>query len=600
MAHLRDRQLLLLDNFEHVSAAAPLIAEILVAAPQVKALATSRRALQLYGEQEFAVPPLTLPNLRRLPDVSQLLAYEAVALFVRRLQAADPAFEITSANAQVVATICARLDGLPLAIELAAARGKLLDPPGLLARLTDRLGLLTWGPDHIPARQQSLRNTLDWSYGLLDPAAQSLLAQIAVFMGGCTLAAVEAVCQRDAPEPHAVGERRRAAPQIADSLMTLLTHSLLSSAADSASGRRFTILETIRQYAEERLREGGAQDAVLRRHAAYYLTLVEEAAPELTGPAQGIWLAQLETEHDNIRAALGRALAMADATLAGRLCRALWHFWVLRGHLSEGRMWIDAALVHAHAMAPALLADVLAGGGRLAREQGELALAAAQLTAGLALWREIGDAHGTARALGYLGVVAYDEADFDRAAVLHGESLALRRQIADRWGIAATLTNLGEVARQQGDQQRALALQEQSLALFRDLGDAAGEAAVLLNMGLLQICEYDDAERAGALLRESLVILQALGDEISLAECLEGLASVAAQRGLAERAILIASAAAAIRATRGAPLATADRARYEGSLNRARAALDADDYARAWAAGQELAAADAVAAALSF
>jgi predicted ATPase len=589
IAYLRDRNLLLLlDNFEHVSAAAPLVAEIVQAAPLVTVLVTSRRVLQLYGEQEYMVPPLTLPDLSNLPPVDQLLQYEAVALFVRRTEALDPSFTLTTANAPIVAAICVRLEGLPLSIELAAARGKLLDPPRLLARLADLLGLLTWGPRHIPTRQQTLRNTLDWSYHLLDLPTQQLFAQLAVFMGGCTLEAAQAVCRFAAARPP------DGADAIADGLMQLMNHSLLTHTAPGSGAHRLMMLETIRQYAEERLKELPLADATLRQHTQYYLALAEQAAQELTGANQIVWLDQLETEHDNMRVALKRSLAWDEIALAGQLCRALWRFWMLRGHLQEGRMWIANVLVHEAALAPALHASVLLGGGRLARQQGDLASATRQLEASLAIWRSLEDHGNMAMVLGYLGVVAYDQQQFAQAAHLHQESLALRQAIGDLWGIAATLTNLGEVARQQGDPAQAFALQQQSLATFRRIGDQVGMATALTNMGML-LTQQGEYAQARAVLAESLVLWDGLGEQVYLAENLEGVAGVLVAQGQAERAVRLAGAAATIRTTIGAPLPMADRARYEVVLDSARRQLDPARFAKAWQAGAALSVAEAVA-----
>ena len=605
--YLRERHLLLiLDNFEHVAAAAPLVAELIQATPQVTVLITSRSVLRLYGEHEFVVPPLTMPNAKQLPPIEQLIDYEAIKLFVQRTQAIDPAFSLSSDNAPVVAAICARLEGLPLSIELAAARGKLLDPPRLLARLADRLGLLTWGPAHIPARQQTLRNTLDWSYHLLDMPTQMLLAQIAVFMGGFTLEAAEAVCVAD--ETKGIDEmwvrlratqaiHHQATGAVADGLMTLLNNSLLDHVVGGDDAHRFVMLETIRQYAEERLVETGIAELVQRRHASYYVALAEAAAPALIGSAQVTWLMRLEEEHDNIRAALGRALAWPDAEVTGRLCSALWRFWMIHGHLSEGRMWIDAALIYQAIMPTALRANLLLGGGWLARQQGNLAQATGYLETSLALWRTLADQVGIAQVLGYLGVIAYDQGDFDRSQHLHQESLALRQHAGDHWGVAVALTNLGEVARQQGNEKRALELQSQSLALFRSSGDRMGEATALLNMGLL-LSQTGESDRAHNLLRESLYVWQESGEQVFLAESLEALAGVAAATDQPERAARIGGAAETIRALIGAPLSASDRTRYEQSLKPARMQLDAAMFLRAWAAGQSLTIPQAIAEAL--
>lgn len=585
--YVREQQLLLvLDNFEHVQDAAPLITQLLEASPQLKVLVTSRSLLQLYGEYEFSVPPLTLPDPKHIPSVERLLDYEAVALFVQRTQAVDASFRLTSANMANIVAICAQLEGLPLSIELAAARGKLLDPPRLLARLANRLSLLTWGPRHLPQRQQTLRNTLDWSYRLLDRPAQTLLAQLAVFMGGCTHEAVEAICQIPS-----------GTQAIGDSLMTLLNNSLLNYATSQSGTRRFVMLETIRQYGEELLRNSGDAEHVTRRHANYYLELAEFAAPELVGSKQVSWLSRLEEEHDNLRVALKRALAWNDFTMAGELCSRLWRFWMLRGHLGEGRMWIDSVLAdESHVNIP-LRANLLLGGGRLARQQGDLDQATAMLEASLALWQTLNDQAGTALVLGYLGVVAYDRQEFERAEQLHHESLSLRQQIGDQWGMAATLTNLGEVARQRGDQEQAFLFQEQSLALFRQVGDGVGEATALMNLGML-LFHRSDYNHAREFLIESLLLWQKLGEQVYLAESLEGLASIAAASGRAEQAARLAGAAAAIRDPLGAPVSRADHARYEQSLESARLQLGEERFSEVWSSGQVLSVDRAVAYAL--
>lgn len=295
-----------------------------------------------------------------------------------------------------------------------------------------------------------------------------------------------------------------------------------------------------------------------------------------------------------MRVVLQRALAWPDVELAARLCSALWRFWMLRGHLSEGRMWIDATLAHQAALPPELHASVLLGGGWLARQQGDLSQAVAQLEASLAIWRTLRDSGGVALALGYLGVVAYDQSEFVRATLLHQESLRLRQGTGDQWGIAVTLTNLSEVARQQGDQERALALQTQSLALFRTIGDAVGAATALMNTGLLH-SQRGEHDRARALLNESLLLWQKPGEQVYLAESLEGLAGVAAAQSEAAR---IGGAAAAIRTAIGAPLPQADRARYQQALDSARTQIDATTFAAAWAAGQALTLEQAIADAL--
>lgn len=392
--HLGERSLLLvLDNAEQVLGAAPLVAGLLAACPRLKVLVTSRAALRLSGEHEHPVPPLQLPDPTDPPDPESLARCEAVALFVQRARAARPEFEITPANAPSVAELCARLDGLPLAIELAAARVKVLSPPALLARLGRRLCLLTGGARDLPARQQALRNTMDWCYDLLAPAEQVLFARLAVFVGGCTLEAAEAVA----------GAGDEAAPDVLDGLALLVDQSLLRQVEGPDGEPRFTMLETVREYAAERLEAGGDADVWRRRHADYYLALAEQAAPELVGPRQGAWLDRLEREHDNLRAALSWALERDEQTLGLRLVAALGHFWRVRGHLNEGQGWFERLLSRwpdapAHARAEALSAA-----GNLAHARDDYGRAAYH-EASRSLRRALEDARGAAQSLHTVGV----------------------------------------------------------------------------------------------------------------------------------------------------------------------------------------------------
>lgn len=572
------RVLLVVDNCEHVLAATPEMGALLTVAPQLVLLVTSRVVLHLAGEHEFNVPPLTLPNLVRLPPPERLAELPSIALFLARVRAVRPDFELTAANAAAVAAICVRLDGLPFALELAAARSKLLTPRELLARLDQRLHLLSIAYADRPHHQQTLRSTLDWSYRLLPAPAQRLLARLGVFMGGWTLDAVEAICTDTRAHAEPLD-----AEQILDALMTLADHSLVQSVMLSDESRRYTLLESIRVYALERLGECGEQPLIAARHAEYYAVFAETGGPALLGPQQVEWLARIDQDHDNIRAALAWALDHAPE-LAGRLGVAIWRFWLLRGYLHEGRQWLDRI---ADRVSPELQADVLLGAGRLARQQGELDLAEARLNAGLALQRELGNHAGAGVTLGYLGVLAYDRGDFARAEELHQASLQARIAIDDRWGIAATLTNLGEVARQQGDFARALAFQQASLERFRALGDQVGTATVLLNLGMLEFGRsLPDA--ALPLLLESLALWVAIGEQVDIAECLEGLACVATVTGNAVRAAQLAGAAAAVRDASGALLSPADQRRLDPLLARARDQIGAAAFAAAWHEGRTL------------
>jgi predicted ATPase len=570
--------LLLLDNFEHLTAAGAEVAALLAGAPQAKILITSRAVLHIYGEHVVPLAPLPAPARDSRPE--SLAANPAVALFVQRAQAVDPSFQLSEANARLVAEICARLDGLPLSIELAAARVRLLSPSGLLARMGNRLGLLSWGSHNLLQRHRSLRETLDWSYGLLNPAAQALFCQMAVFMGGCSAEALEAVAGGD----------------ILDALMALTDGSMVQTATRLGE-RRYQMLETLREYAAERLAARADRSAVRARHAAHYLQLAEAAEPLLMGPVQVEWLARLDGERDNLRAAMRHALDAGDGETAGRLASCLRLYWMVRGPLGEGRRWLAEALAAPGGLPALGQAKMLFVAGRLARQQGDLEAAAAQIAGALAIYRAQGDSQGVASALGALGVVAYDRGAFEQASALHEESLDLRRSLNDRWGVAATLTNLGEVRRQQGELSRSQELHVEGLALFRALDDARGTAMALLNLGQV-LLDTGAIERAAALLHESLTLWYRVGDLVDSAECLEALARLAAAHADSERAARLYGAAAAQRQAAAAALSPVDHARGEQLLGMLAERLGPQRLATAIAAGGALTLAQAVAYAL--
>jgi len=531
------RLLLVLDNCEHLlPAAAPVVAELLAAGPGLKALATSRAPLRVAGEHEHPVPPLGLPPLPdplHPPSPAALSRHEAVALFVERAAAVRPDFALTAASTPAVAAICRRLDGLPLALELAAARVKLLPPQALLARLDRRLAVLTGAPRDAPARQQTLRATLDWSYALLGPSERTLLARLAVFAGGFSLEAAEAV---GAGAAEAAAEGGAAPPlDVLDGLGSLVDHSLLRQEAPPDGAPCFRMLETVREYARERLEQSGEAAAVRRRHAAYFLALAERAAPGLSGPAQGAWLERLEGEHDDLRAALAWAAADEQSGAAGlRLAGALGRFWEARGHFSEGLHWLEQAL-EASAGAPSgaraaalYAAGVLAGRARQADDPG--GAARTRFEQGLALFREAGDQRGVAACLDQLGTLARERGDHGLGRALCEQSLALRRAIGDRWGIATSLIHLAGVLREQGDYGRARELLQESLALRRAIGDRWGIATSLIHLGWLALDEGDDAT-AGGLLEEGLARSRELGNTGGVATSLNRLAALAEKQG---------------------------------------------------------------------
>jgi predicted ATPase/transcriptional regulator with XRE-family HTH domain/Tfp pilus assembly protein PilF len=661
--YLRDKQLLLvLDNFEHVLPAAALLVEWLTAAPRLKILVTSRAALRVRGEQQYAVPPLELPDLARLathPEPTPvLLHYSAVALFVERARAAQTDFAFTDANAAAVAAICVRLDGLPLAIELAAARTKLLTPPAMLARLESRLPLLAGGPRDLPARQQTLRGAIDWSYELLAPDEQQLFRRLGVFVGGCTLEAIEAVCTDfGAEDADRSDDPKSQIPnptfEVLDGVASLLDKSLLRQEA-AGTESRFGLLDTIREYALERLAAGGEDAAVRRRHFAYYLNLAHSAELELTGPEQNAWLDRLEQDHDNFRAALAWARDAGKALDLARLAGALWRFWYTHSHFSEGRRWLDAALANldfgmgileslpvekepakienlkskievrakalngsawlayhlgdyerATAQAQESLtlaravsshwdtAVAMAGLGNIALAQGNFAEAIRWYEDTLALARSVNHPWGIATSLNLLGLVALRQGDLERAAPFLAESLALARQIKDDQGIASALLNLGLVAQRQGDNARAVALLEESLDLSAEIGNKDNVATCLSYLALL--AEGRGEYRHAALFyEESLLAFTELGRREGVAASLEGLAAVALGEGQPERAARLLGAATALRETIGAPLPPAARPSYERTRSGITAQLDPATFAAAWAAGRTMSLPEAV------
>lgn len=597
MADLGVRQtLLLLDNLEHLLAAAPLLAEVLAACPRVKMLVTSRAPLHIRGEQEFAVPPLALPTLAHGPPLERLEECGALALFVQRARAVQPAFQPTTAQLRMLAEICVRLDGLPLAIELAAAWCKLLPLPSLRERLEHRLQLLTGGARDLPARQQTMRDTIAWSYALLDPPGQAVLRRLAIFAGSWTLDAAATLCAL-------AGDSGRT---VLSDLRGLADKGLLWVPEHVVAEPRFAMLGTVRDYALEQLAAHGETEVLRGHHAALYVALAEQAEPQLEGPEQVAWVARLEREHDNLRAAL--TWAMEDGAARGvvglQLAAALWRFWYLRGYLSEGRRWLEAVLAIA-AAAPAreqgVTAYALQGVGALAYAQGDYTRATLWLDESLALCRTQDDRRGSAAALNRLGLVAANQGEYARASVLYEESLALKRELGDTRGIALTLDNLGKVAHAQGDYRRATALYEESLILGRELGDTRGIASCLHNLGTIAQDQGMYA-RAAALQGESLGLLSTLDDRRGIAACLEGLAQVAAASADSAsnlwRAALLLAAAAAVRAAIGAPPPPAGRARMESTRANVRAVLGAETFAAACAAGEALTLTEAVTLAL--
>jgi predicted ATPase/DNA-binding CsgD family transcriptional regulator len=615
-SYLRDRKLLLLlDNFEHVTQASPDVAELLRACPTLEVLVTSRAVLHLSGEHEYPVSPLRVPDPERFPGPEETAHYEAVDLFTERARAARPGFRLDGSNTVVVAEICLRLDGLPLAIELAAARVKLLPPEALLARLERRLPLLAGGPRDLPARQRTLGDTIRWSYDLLDGDDQRLFRRLSVFDGGCTLAAIEAV-----------GGPGDGGPEVLDVVTSLVDKNLLRRVEQEDGGVRLAMLETIREYALERLQESHEGEAVRRAHAGYYLAVAEEAEPELTTAEQMRWLDLLETEHNNLRAALRWSLQIEDVETTLRLAGALWRFWYVRGHLSEGMRWVNRAL-ELDGGDPLLRARVLGGGGELSHSQGELDRAQELREAGLALATQLGGEGRIADALNGLAFVIRRRGEFARARAMHEEAIDLYRQLGDRWGVARSMDLLGRAAAFQGDYEAAIPLLEEGQNMWREVGDREGIAESTALIGMVALGKGDYAT-ARSLLREARMIMDELGDPrgvakmtVALADvylndgdpvaaqelyeealtlfqdvedkwwiswCLEGVAEVAVFRAQPSRATRLFGAAASLREAIGAPRPPAFRGYCERDLATARRQLDETSFAKARTEGRAM------------
>ncbi|HEX4836171.1 MAG TPA: tetratricopeptide repeat protein [bacterium] len=517
---LRPRSLLLvLDNCEHLLAACAHLADTLRrSCLAVRIMATSREPLGLAGEMVYRVPSLSLPSQAQ-PRFSDLMQCEAVRLFVERAVFVHPEFTVTEMTAPAVARVCRRLDGIPLAIELAAARTKILSAEQIAARLDDRFRLLTGGTRSSLPRHQTLRAAIEWSHDLLSQPERMLLRRVAVFAGGFALDGAEAVC----------AGAGAGAEGVLDVLGRLVDKSLIL-AETSAGEARYRLQDTVRLYAQERLLESGEQAEFLARHRDWCIMFAERAALELQGPDQRAWLRRLETEHDNLRAALVFSLEGASGDAALRLVGALWWFWHVRGYLSEGRAWLAKAITGTEGAPPLARAKALYGAGVLAWRQGDFERARALCQESLILYRDLGHSLGIASAISILEQVARSQGDTARAMVLLEDGLALFRERGDTWGIATSLISLGNAVRSQGDHARARALLAESLDLFETLNDTSGRAASLHFLGLVAR-DHGDYSRAETLNRKSLSLSRQMGDQPRIAFSLHSLGLVARDRG---------------------------------------------------------------------
>jgi predicted ATPase/DNA-binding CsgD family transcriptional regulator len=613
--------LLVLDNVEHVLAAGPAIVDLLVDAPGLTVLATSRALLRISGEQVVTVPPLTLPDPGSLPPMHELDRFAAVRLFVERCQAVRPAFVVDDENAVDVVEICRRLDGLPLAIELAAARVTMLPPRALRARLERRLPLLTRGEHDRPERLRTMRAGIAWSYDLLSEDEQLLFRCLAVFAGACSLAAVESVSAGDAPAA-------------LDAVAGLVDKSLLQQVALEGEPR-FSMLETIREFAMEQLEASGHEVDARRAHAEHFRRLAEEAESGLRGPRQQEWRDRLEADLDDLRAALawtlGPSAAPQDAETGLLLVGALWYFWFQRGLTGEARRWLMQALA-ATASRGRPRAQALLGAGTLAWRQGDCPTARTFLDESAALWRDEGDVRGLAETLhvlghvrfdqrdyaaarglfeessdayhraddvigglplvGDLGLVAYHEGDYQSADRILNESLTLYRRHGLKDRVAGALNGLGDLARLAGDDRRAAALYEESLALWRELRGTPGIASALHKLGQVSRATHDDAA-ARARFVESLTVQLELGNKQGIGECLAGLAATAASDHPVRAAQAFAASSTLLESI-GMPLAPVDQLTLERDIDATRRRLGDPAWSQAWAEGAQLSTDEAI------
>jgi predicted ATPase/DNA-binding CsgD family transcriptional regulator len=630
--HLGGRKaLLVLDNFEQVISAAPLIVELLADYPGLKLLVTSRASLHVTGECEFAVSPLSLPDpFRTADDLDQVRQNDAVHLFCQRVRAVRPDFALNSANAPSVVEICRRLDGLPLAIELAAARVRVLSPTALLARLDRRLPLLTDGPQDHPVRLQTMRNAIAWSNDLLTPEEQALFRRLTVFAGHFTLEAAEFVASStDCRVPSAEEGSPSSALSVLDLIASLADKSLLRRIdQDQDDGEsRFTMLSTIREFGLEQLAASGEEAVVRARHAAWARSLAERAERAQNGSEQTAWLRQLEQEHANLQRALSWFIEQGRFEEALRLAGSLAHFWDVHGHWTEGRQRLESLLAYSADLSglAAPRAKALSSAGRFAYLQGDWERALACHNESLALYRELGERQGIALALTHIAFLAHHPDDQARAAALYEESLSIYRELNDLGGIAFTLDSLGVIATLAGDPARATSLLQESLANARAAGNRWQEAVTLFNLGVAMHHQRDqaraepfftasldlaqalasdrlaayalaylgllaqvrhDRDRALALFTEALGRCQEIGNQLPAPRCLEGLAVTAGDRGRFDQAARLFGAAEAMRDEIGEPMYAADHAVYDPHVRAWQQRLGEAAFAAAWNRGR--------------
>jgi predicted ATPase len=624
--------LLLLDNFEQVLDASSVVLELLGGCPDLKVLVTSREALYVTGEQQYRVPVLATVDPSHLPPIETLAGVPAIALFEERARAVKPDFALTEHNARSVASICTQLDGLPLAIELAAARIKLFSPQEIQSRLDSRLTLLTGGPRNLPPRQRTLRAAIDWSYNLLNGEEQTLLARLGVFTGGCSLEAAEAICVM--PGDTASSSSIVSAPALSldlhEGLGSLLDKNLLKREEGVEGESRFSMLELIHDYALERLRVSGEEEAIRGLHARYFLELAEASEDAMARGAKQLWLNKLEQEHNNIRGALRWLLNTgnaADATLALRLSGAMRNVWSARGHNREGRRWLEEASKAAVAAPAGVRAKALRAMGHLAQVEDDFTQAAKWLEESLSLYKEEGDIAGSLAVMGSLAFSMVLQGSLEQAIALGKEGLALHydqelhREVArllyaisgaalymndfvqvedfatkglelsrgqgDEESCAAFLNVLGLAAHYQGHYSRAQGFYDEGLSVAREVGFQGTRAHLCVNSASMALLQGDE-ERAVPLLREGLGIFARIGDRHGMIEGLEGVACLAGAIREQDRSARLFGAAEMQREVVKTYLPTFARTIYEHSHAASRSEIGEGAFAKAWIEGRAM------------
>ena len=585
---LRQRQVLLvLDNFEHVLDAATLISDLLAACANLKILVTSRTRLHLYGEWEFCVPQLTLPSCHQYLTYNQALASEAVELFVARAQAIRRDFTLTNANAPVVAEICTKLDGLPLAIELAAMRSNLLDLPVLLKQLDRRLALLVGGPRDFSPRHRTLRAAIEWSYELLPSPQQALFRRLGVFVGGWTLDAAKAVCHKNS-DRHS---------NILDETIALVDCHLLKQESSGNDQLRFTMLETIREYTLEKLEELDEAAITRQEHATYYLGLAELAELNLQGKEQVMWLQRLNEDHENFRAALEWAFDRSQYEMVARIAGALHHFWNVCSHLSDGSYWLKAALSHRDILPASVLAKVLLGAGVLTLRQADFIQSEKLFAASLGMYHQLDNRAGISKVHSGLSLVMLSRSKFSEA-LLHAErSVALERELGSVAGIAFALNFVAAPLLYQGKYAQARLLIDEALLLSRESENTFSTCYCLVGLGQVTLVSHDYTE-AQRFFTEALALSRSLNAREGISWALEGFAGLAAMQSQPVRAARLYGAAEALREFIGAPLPDYIRKFYESFIAVASTQIDQAAFAAIWEQGKAISLECAIAEAL--